>query len=60
MTAADFYIMTLKSRLHFLTEEMRKVGRFDDSFQALAAEKADVEAELEGLYDDLDRTTGGR
>ena len=54
MTAdhTGFYIEILESRLRFLTARIAKVGRLDETFDTLTAERDDVEHELEGLRDD--------
>jgi hypothetical protein len=50
-----FYVELLESRMRFLNAEIAKVGRHDDAFDKLSAERDDVEHELDGLRDDMSR-----
>ena len=52
---AKFYVELLESRLRFLNGQIAKTGRWDDSFNALSAERDAVVYELEGLRDDVSR-----
>jgi hypothetical protein len=56
---AKFYAELLESRLRFLNGQIAKVGRWDDSFNALSAERDAVAYELAGLRDDVGRNSQG-
>ena len=57
MTAdhTKFFIEILQRRIRFLNAELAKIGRRDDAFDTLTAERDDVAHELEGLLDDASR-----
>jgi hypothetical protein len=47
-----FFITLLETRKQSLKEQIAGVGRWDPTFDTLAAELLAVEHELEGIYDD--------
>jgi hypothetical protein len=50
-----FYTELLESRLRFLAVQIAKVGRWDDAYATLSAERNAVEHELAVLRDDMGR-----
>jgi hypothetical protein len=51
-TEARFYLQVLQARLASIKAQMQTVGRFDDAFSPLNAERDEVEAEIEIILDE--------